>query len=365
MSSVEPKWVVLLALLTHCAPQIPPEYARHEGAAEAATARGDHASAAAQYAKAAEVADTEVDRSEALYRQATSALRAGDARQHERILTALSRTPGSRRERAVYDLATSEFARDPVSGARALRAAIVAYPASGLAKGALDRLLASSTPERRVATLSELSAQVSAPELRERILVLQARALEASGHTDDALRVYERQVRDFPYPRGQYWDESLLRQAVIWLSKGDRVNASKVLEHLLSFREQATVVGSYDRHYAEATLLLAYVWLDERWTQAYTLLHEFPERHPDSRKRDEAVWAALLLAQAHGRADSACDDAALLSTRFEESRYAPCVTEFCPSVTSSGTCRSYVLRDRGSARASLEAALADVLATPR
>lgn len=365
MSNVDVVTAVLLALLTGCAPQIPADYARHEAAAEAATARRDHARAAAEWAEAARVSDNPTDRQEALYRQATSALRAGDATLHQRLLRTLAETPGPRQQRAAYDLATAEFTRDAAAGSAALRATILEYPASGLAQGALDRWMSGLSPEQRVTALADLLREVDDPALREHILRLQGRSYEASGAPEQATRVYQTQVAEFPYPRGQYWDESMLRLSVLWLAKGDVSRAAATLQSLLSFREEATIVGSYDRHYADATLLLAYVFVDDRWERAYTLLHSFPSRHGDSRNQDDALWSAMLLAHSHGRHDAACASAEVLLTQMPESRYSPCVHHYCSSAQADGVCRNYIVEDRTSARLTLEAALRDILATPK
>jgi outer membrane protein assembly factor BamD (BamD/ComL family) len=357
--------LVLLAVCVSCAPQVPANYAAHEAAAEAAVARRDHAAAAREWGEAAAIAENETDRQEALYRQATSSLRAGSAAEHQRILKSLATTPGPRQQRAVFDLATAEFARDPVVGSGELRAAILRYPASGLARGALERLLGALKSSERAMALGQLLEQVNEPRLRERLLFLQARSYEVTGNPAKALDIYEQQVRDFPYPRGQYWDESLLRQSVLQLDRGDVSRAVALLEHMLSFREHATIVGSYDRRYADATLLLAYIFVDSSWQQAHTLLGDFPSRHPDSRNRDDALWAATLLAHSHGEQEAACRSAVELTSEFPDSRYAPCAHRYCAEAKTKGACKGYILEERNTARATLEATLQRILATPK
>lgn len=347
-----------------CAPQLPPRYLAHEAAAEAATARRDHAEAAAEWAKAATVAETETDRQEALYRQATSAGRSGDTALQQRLLLDLSQTPGPRRERAVYDLAQAELRRDPSTGGAAVRQALLTYPSSGLARGALDRWLELLTPEQRVTELASLGATLTEPHLRERVMWLEARNLEACGRTPQALGVYQAQTRDYPYPYGQYWDESLLRQSVLLLRQGDAAKASAVLQRMLSHREQSTIVGSYDRHYGQATLLLAYTLLDSDWQRAHTLLRTFPDQYPESRDRDDALWAALVLASSHAEPAQSCEDAEALASQVPDSRYVPCVKRYCDRVPSDGTCHGYIERDRASAAQSLELTLRDAFAAP-
>ena len=379
MPAVDGKWSLWLTLVLGCAPTIPADYARYEAVAEAATARRDHGSAAAAWANAAAVAETETDRQEAVYRQATSALRAGDTATHQRLLTSLAQSPGSRRERAVYDLATAEFNRDPPSGRVALRAAILEFPSSGLARAALERWVGSLDVQERSAALAALLPKIDDPALRERILVLRAHSFEAIGDTEQALQVYEQQVAEFPYPRGRYWDESLLRISVLHYRRGDVSRAVATLESMLSFRERATIVGSYERRYADATLLLAYHLLRDvpspdtsastpahvGWARAYGLLRRFPSEHPDSRHQDDALWAALLLSNAQQLKEQTCDAAATLIAGWPDSRYSPCAVHYCPAAKAEGTCRPYVISGRNSARATLEIVLRKVLEPPK
>lgn len=347
-----------------CAPQLPPSYLAHEAAAKAATARRDHTGAAAEWANAAAVAETDTDRQEALYRQATSAGRAGDTELQQRLLVELSQTPGPRRERAVYDLAQAELRRDPRAGGAAVRQALLTYSSSGLARGALDRWLELLTAQERVTELESLGTALTEPRLRERVLWLQARNLELCGHPDQALRVYKKQTQEYPYPYGQFWDESLLRQAVLLLRKGDGAQASALLQEMLSHREQSTIVGSYDRHYGHATLLLAYALLDSDWERAYGLLHTFPAHYPDSRDRDDALWAAIVLAGVHADQARACESVATLAAQVPDSRYVPCLKQHCDQATANGVCHAYIPRDRGTAGQSLELTLRDAFAMP-
>lgn len=347
-----------------CAPRLPPSYLAHQAAAETATARRDHAAAAAEWAKAAQVAETPTDRHEAQYRQATSAGRGGDTALRRRLLLELSRAPGPRRERAVYDLALDDLARDPNAGGKSVRQALLTYPSSGLARGALDRWLETLTPAQRVTELAALAATLTEARLRERVLWLQARNLEACGEAQRALTVYQTQTQEYPYPYGQFWDESLLRQSVLLLRSGEAATAVAKLQEMLSHRENSTIVGSYDRHYGRATLLLAYALLESDWQRAYALLHGYPRQYPDSRDRDDALWTALVLASAHADPTRACDDADALASEFADSRYVPCLRQHCERA-AAGICHAYIQRDRSTAAQALELVLHDAFAAPR
>ncbi len=89
-----------------CRPEVPPRFVEHSALAQDAALRGDHVEAARQWQMASEFADLEHVRDEAVYRQATSLERAGEHDASAKILGQLAANPGSRQERAAYDLAT-------------------------------------------------------------------------------------------------------------------------------------------------------------------------------------------------------------------------------------------------------------------
>lgn len=345
------------AICWSCAPQLPADYVAHADAARAATARRDHIGAAQAWAEAAKVAELETDRQEAVYRQATSAQRAGRAEEARTLLQQLATTPGPRQERAAYDLALSALDRDPKNGREHVRLLLSKFPASGLARGALDRLLATLSVEERIATLQSLAASVRDPNLRERVLFLLAQNQEAHGDPRAASSTYGQLLEEYPYPLGRYWDEATLRQAMIHLASEQAPQAIALLEQMLSKREQSAIVGSYERRYADATLLLAYALLDADWHRARELLRKFLVEDPSSRHRDDAAWVVALLSRDRDDAKVACMDAKALKALLPDSRYAECLGLVCTELASSEQCRPYIETERNTPRASLEVVL--------
>lgn len=354
------RWLTF-ACLTACAPRLPAQYLSHAHAAEAATGRGEHATAADEWANAAEVADTATDRDEALYRQATSTRRAGQAAEHKRLLGTLSKRPGSRQERAAYDLALLQLAETPERGASAVRNVILQYPSSGLARGALDRWLATLTAKQQLTTLTQLEKGITDPSLHEYILLLQARHSVAAGDATGALVTYRRLEHEHPYPHGHFWDEAMLEQATVLAGQGDQANAAQVLRRMLSFRERSAIVGTYERRYSDASLLLAYLSLAD-WRRAHELLSAFNEHHPTSLHRDDALWAAALLARDNGAPELACHDAETLRGSSPQSRYTPCLHHVCPAMADTDECRNYVVEKRNTAASTLRASAPRLLA---
>lgn len=355
------RWLTLVCL-TACAPRLPAHYVSHARAAQEAAARGEHANAAEEWAKAAKVADTPTDRDEALYRQATSARRAGQQAEHQRLLETLAERPGSRRERAAYDLALLQLAEAPERGASEVRDVIIRYPSSGLARGALDRWLATLPLTQQLATLAQLEKRITDPSLHEYILLLQARRSTAAGDANRALVSYRRLEHEHPYPHGHFWDEAMIEQATVLAAQGDQANAAQVLRRMLSFRERSAIVGSYERRYADASLLLAFLSLSQDWRRAHELLSAFDDHHPSSRHKDDALWAAALLARDKGASELACHDAETLREVSPHSRYTPCLHHVCGAVEATEECRNYVVEKRNTAAATLRASAPRLLA---
>lgn len=336
--------VALCALLA-CRPEVPAKFVEHSTLAQEAAIAGDHAEAARQWKLASQFADLEHVRDEAIYRQATSLKRAGQQPAADKILRALASEPGSRRERAAYDLATQALLASPSDGGKLLEATLVQFPGSGVARGAMDRWLRQVNPERRLQILVRLSSKITERTLSERMLLQRARTLELLGRTSEAMECYSSLIRDYPYPAGQYWDEALLHKASLQATLGLRQQAVRTLQTMLSHREFASIAGTYERRYAVATLMLARFLEPDDWQQAHTLLKDFPHTHPTSRELDEALWAAALLARDNNAPDLACEDVAALREADPNSRYAACGALVCPATpaqTTQASCRDYV-----------------------
>jgi tetratricopeptide (TPR) repeat protein len=137
-------WFVGALLAIACASSPPPAYQRSRAAAERAYVHGRYAEAAEHWLEAARHAERGRDRNEARYRAAASLARAGDHVAAGRLYEEISQTPQAERAaRAAFDQAKLEIAEgNPERGYRLLRQALLAHPDSGLAPGALRRLLA-------------------------------------------------------------------------------------------------------------------------------------------------------------------------------------------------------------------------------
>ena len=110
-------------------------------------------------------------------------------------------------------------------------------------------------------------------------------------------------------------------------------------------------MGSYERpRYPAAQLHIAELYRDKLHDHA-AARREFErlyERHRNSTKRDDAVWAEARLAREDGDLGVACELAERLVKEFPDSRYSRCAKAVCPSAPAGKKeCPEYVLREVG------------------
>ncbi|MEZ4224120.1 MAG: tetratricopeptide repeat protein [Polyangiaceae bacterium] len=353
--------VLLLALLgalaCTCAPSLPEAYERSRAAAERAYSHGRYEEAAEHWRRAAQSAERKKDRADAMYRYAVSLRRSGRGPEAAEALRLLLKDyPKSHRaDRAVYDLADLALdSGDREAGLAALAEFVRARPTSPLALHAADRYF-EQLQEREGTSAAEAwakatSSAVKGSAVEELLLFRLGQSQEASGDTAAALGSYRRLVAAFPYPRGAYWDDALLRAARLERAGGNPDRALALIAELMRERESADLQGSYEKPvYAEARLERAGILADQgRTSAALDELRRIYQQHQHSRLRDDALWRESRLAHAAGMKDRACDAATVLIKNLPESRYAPCAHLLCPSAPrAKGQCRAYIERELG------------------
>lgn len=348
------RWLILgvLSLSTFgCAPRLPPAYVAHQRAAERAYEQGDYTKAAHAWRAAAEAAPSGKRRDEAVYRSGTSFARAGQAEQARAAWGELTRSPGgARRARAHFDIAHSSIDEgDTERGFALLKAALLEFPDSGMSLRAARRLLAhagDSGSAAELALLEELEAKTRGHEISEYLLRRKALWFDRASRPDAALAAYRRLIAEYPYPRGRYWDESVLRVAELDAALGRPEAAVSLLRWMLDHRERSNLVGSYERRYSEAHFLLASL-LNDALNDALGAREEFRaivQRYPTSRRRDDALWQAGLCSLRLEQPAEACSDAAKLRSQFPDSRYTPCTRHLCPELPATERrCHDYLV----------------------
>jgi TolA-binding protein len=337
-----------------CAPTVPPEYARRADAADRAYVSGHYAEAAELWRDAAQHATSASDAHEARYRRAVSLRRAGRDAEANAALEEIAQSKSPRAPRALTDLAAeAERNGDTATATARWEELIAQYPGSGGADHAVVRRIANlseSGGEPAVQSyLSGLQGKIRETALRERIGYELARSLERGGRLRSAARAYRKVAAEHPYPEGALWDDAVFRGAMIDARLGAPKRAIAELEAMLSHREGAALVGSYERpRFAEARFKIAELYRDALGDDAGArdAFLKLWSDHPTSLLRDDALWQAALLAVRMGKRDEACSDARTLTREMPESRFAPCADIVCPSIrTTGGRCHDYVRRE--------------------
>lgn len=340
---------LLLLLQAACVRSLPPDYLTARNAALHAQQERRFESAAELWATAAQHAPRVSDRDEALYRAASAWRRASHQTRAAPLLRQLAARPGPRQARAHLDLALLQLEQGRTElGLRLLQDVIELFPSSGLARPALQRALdhyVTRGPEQAHAYLLRTLRSTTDPLLRETLLYQRARLFEAQDETRQAIAQYTRQIREFPYPQGRYWEDAALRLARLQHESGQSEEARTTLETMLAQRETAWLIGSYERRYADARWMLAHILEQQaELAQALREFHRLADEHPTSRLRDDAWWAAARLSQQLGRRDLACHYARRLSQEAPGSRFTPCTPLLCPELSVPGQCRRYIAR---------------------
>lgn len=345
---------LLLSILSGCAPSATP-FSRHLSVADRAYAQGRYEEAARRYEIAARYATQRRDRDEAVYRQAESYQRAGRSKEARNVLERLLQASprGERAPRAAYEHALLAVeAGDVVRGNAELDALLMRHPDSGLSPAVLKRRVddVRQGGESQVrAYLDALIPRLEKTELGQYLHYAYAASLEADGRLQDARARYLFVAGRYPYPQGALWDDALFRAADLDARLGDPRAAISHLDRMLSERETAYFIGSYEKgRYEDAALRIAELQRDALHDRSAArrsferLWSDFPKSH----LRDDGAWQAAILAAEAGDRDGACRLLGALVHEMPDSRYVGCVSHLCPALRPAGkTCHEYLVRD--------------------
>jgi len=226
------------------------------------------------------------------------------------------------------------------------------HPASGLARPALRRLVASfGEGEGHLlrSRLEALGGPLDGTPISEDLAHALAHSLATDGHLERALARFLAAAEAHPYPRGALWDDALWYAAEMELRLGQPRLAIAHLDRMLAAREPALGNGSYERpRYGEARFRIAEIWRDvvgDR-RRAQATFDRLYREHRTSRLRDEALYGAALIAHESGDEPGACRRVEALVRELPASRYAPCARHVCRTAPAleARTCSPYVTR---------------------
>lgn len=269
------------------------------------------------YERAAGAAERRVDRDESLYRQSRALARMGAYEEAIAICDRLGesreiarRTLRARLDAAKYRLALGERAR----AERDLRALIVAHPESGPARGALRILLGNldddgADSERAIEFLRTLRQDVAGSSLGEMLMNLEAELLVRGDRKGEARRLLERQVTEYPYPKGSRWDDALWRLADLALDDDAPKDAIAYLKRMIAVHESSFIIGSYTRPlFSKAALRIARIYRDRLHDPAAAIdaYAEARSEFPRSLVVDDALVEEAELRLARGQRARGC-----------------------------------------------------------
>lgn len=345
-----------LLLLQACAPTYGDAYLRALAEAQRRDHDGLHVEAARAYGDAADKALRVKDRDEARYRQARSFERAERWAEADAALRRLAaESPsGPRTQRAAFDRADIAIEHgDAAQGYAMLEDALVRYPHEGLARPALQHLVAHASEAAgeaaALALLDRLRPKLRGTEEDQMVDYEAALCQERMGHKAEAHDGLIAAARAHPYPKGALTDDAFVRAARLDLELGRAEEATRHLRELLAAREESSFMTSEERpRFPEAQMLLGEIYRDHLHDHA-AARREFAKvcsEHGRSILCDDALWAEAKLARADGDSADACRVAAEITRSHADSRYAPCARLVCPSAPEGKRgCADYIQRD--------------------
>jgi outer membrane protein assembly factor BamD (BamD/ComL family) len=354
---------IALGMLSACAPNRGASYDRSLADARRAQHDGRLDAAAQKYEEASKNAKLPRDAVYMRYEAALAWARAGDVARAATELRAIAtaKPPNQYSGQAAYKAAELARANDEAAGLRELEGVVVDFPEIGVAQVALGHLLQhddEAGPEAGLAHLERIAPRVKGTKVEEKVFYERAKRFEVLGRTEAARDAYLEVAKKWPYPFGGFNDDALYRAATMEEKLGRPNEAVVHLERLLSQREVASFMGSYERpRYLSAILKIAEIYekAGDR-AKARTALHRLYTDFTTSVLRDDALWREAALWRKDGNASTACDRLATLASDFPDSRYVPCAAQQCPAIKRSAkskapaTCHAYLLQEEGTAK---------------
>ncbi|WP_394820828.1 tol-pal system YbgF family protein [Pendulispora albinea] len=351
--------VAIACTVVACRAAKDPAYVRAFHEAERAETAGRYTEAAARFDSAEAIAPNAREKNHAAYLAAKMLARGGDyAGASARLERLAHQTPETEHTaRAFYDLADIRIDHgDPDRGYADLAALLEKHPSSGLATHALTRLAAhrdeTGGKKDTIAWLDSLGERLGRTELGETIAYQAALRTQSVGDLPGAHARYLAIVQRWPYPYGNTFDDSLYRASEIDETLGKPEEAIAHLDRMLSERETASLLGTYQRpRYTQAAFRIATLYrdrLNDR-KKAREAFHRIYRDFTTSVRRDDALWQEAELYRLDGETDNACTRASTLVREFPDSRYVPCAQAKCASISRPAKsnapkkCHSYLL----------------------
>ncbi len=321
---------LLLLVFCACPPTLSsPSSDPFEGAlahASRAELHGRDEEARAAYRDAARLARRDVDREEAMYREARSFMREDKVEEALVLLDDLVARHAQRRYvRALLDggtLRTESGQRG--QGVAALRKVVREHPSEGVAGSALAALIRDRRAHPEDGTvlglLGELDAEGLHGDVGDDVLMAIHDEQKAAGDLASARTALERIIHEHRYPFGERWDDAHWKLADLSEDANDPRGAIAALERMLAPHESVGWPGSYTLpRYSAAQLRIARIYRDSlnNISAALAAYDAVPARFPTSLVRDDAMFEAAELQLRAGNRDDGCNRLSRVIRDFE------------------------------------------------
>jgi tetratricopeptide (TPR) repeat protein len=317
-------------------------FVRAYAAGDRSYSAGRFDEAAKEYAHAAEVAERDRDKEEALYASADALFRAGktDAALAAFDALAKKRPPGERTFLSAYRAARIRIAQGhEAEGYAALEAIFREDPEGGISHRALravvDHVEESKGKAAALAWESALQPTFDGNRLGEEICYDVARRNEDLGNASGALTGYLSCAEKYPYPTGALWDDSLWHASLLHEQLGDPNAAVEDLRRMLKVRESSSFNGTYDRpRMPFAQLRIAELQRDKLadHAAAHASFRKVLDDFPRSILRAKALFESAKMSHEDGDESTACGLANELVDDFSDTRWARKADETCAAV---------------------------------
>ncbi len=357
------KFFAASVLLVACGHAPASQYQIAFATGERAEGAGRYTEAARDFDDAAKIAPSSREKNHAEYAAAQVSIRAGDRSSGAAKLRAIANLspPDEHSGEAAYEVANIEIKEGSPNGWIDLENAMTKFPNEGDAHRALERLAAHiaevSGPKATIDWLEKIAPTFEQTEIVQAVAYETAKRIEASGDTADAHARYLAIANRWPYPHGAYWDTSLFHASAIDEKNGHFDDAITELETMLHQREEASMLGSYERPmYEPSAWHIAEIYRDDLHdnTKAEHAFHRVYAEFTTSLKRDDALWEEAKIFRKDGDASTACSRLSTLVSQFPDSRYVPCITTMCSDMTRPNKskapkeCPAYILKSENA-----------------
>jgi tetratricopeptide (TPR) repeat protein len=345
LNRVRTSSLLLCALLWGCAPTYAEGYQEALGAGLRAQNAGRWEEAARHFAEAGEKGERYKDRDEARLLQAEALEKLGRADQAEALYRRIEKEAGGRYQgqRAAFALGRLVWeTRGFEAGSKELLAAVFAYPAHGLVRHSLKRMIAhveeERGPEAALAWLEPVHARLVGTDAEEAASYERGGLLARCDRKEEAIRALLAQARKFKYPQGSLTDDAFYVASLFLEDLGRHQQAIDVLREMLAPSEAAYAGASYRRpRFPQAQYRIAVLYRD-RLKDVEAAKREFWRVYTDhetARQTDDALWQKARLEREGGRQKEACATLEVLVEKKPDSRFVRCVRLLCPTVAPS------------------------------